>query len=90
MYAKIELTRQTFKLWKWKILASEELFVGPFETRLHRDIILRLVVNLSMKFLQDQRYILVAWKELEELPPNATLTGLNDVMDNILCFVEGW
>ena len=87
MYAKIELTRQVFKLWKWKMSVSDELFVGPFVTEFHRDLVMRLVANLTANLLRDKPYVLVRWTQLEQLPAGATAIAAHEADDAALVFI---
>lgn len=87
MYAKIELTRQVFRLWKWKMFVSDELLVGPFETESQRTVVMRLIAALTAGLLTDQRYVLVGWKELAVLPRGTTAIDPKDSLDVVASFV---
>ena len=87
MYAKIKLTRQVFKLWKWKMFVTDELFIGPFATKSHREVIMRLIAALTARLLTDQLYVLVRWEELTVLPSGVTAIGPEDSLDVVASFV---
>ena len=87
MYAKIELTRRVFKFWKFDFSVSDEVFVGPFSTGLHRNLVMRLVTSLTVNLLRDKSHVLVRWTELEQLPVGGTAIAAGDAMDAVLVFI---
>lgn len=78
MYARVELTRQVFKIWKWKVFTSGELFVGPFKDEHHRNEVIGSAVHLSTELLRDKPYVFIRWKELEHLPKGTEALDSDD------------
>ena len=82
MYAKLELTRQVLKVWKWKVLESQDFFVGPFIDTYHR--------NRVMKLLQDKSYIRMVWEELERLPKDKQSLNSEEALSALLYAIADW
>src|SRR6185369_5420589 len=72
MYAKVELTRRVFKLWRWTSFVTDEFFVGPFQKHDERDLVMAALTVSITRFLADKPYVVVSWKELERLPKGET------------------
>ncbi|OHA20468.1 MAG: hypothetical protein A2836_02755 [Candidatus Taylorbacteria bacterium RIFCSPHIGHO2_01_FULL_45_63] len=84
MYTQIIFTRRTFKLWRWEVFTSVQIFAGPFEDELDRKLSMmsiRLAVN---KFFPTDRHVSFGWRDLKELPAGERAILPEDIMEALL------
>jgi len=90
MYAKLELTRQVLKVWKWKVLESQDFFVGPFIDTYHRNRVMDPLEKILLKLLQDKSYIRMVWEELERLPKDKQSLNSEEALSALLYAIADW
>ena len=83
MYAKLEITRQIFRFWKWQLVKADIIFIGPFQSSQQCDKIMSNVSLSLGRFLSSQRYALIDWQRMNVLPEGKKAIELEDAALNI-------
>ena len=90
MYAKLELTRQVLKILRWKLLESQDFFIGPFIDAHHRNRVMGPIVSEVVSFLQDKPYIRMVWEELDQLPKDKQPLNSEEAASALAYAITDW
>lgn len=88
-YVKVEFTRQLFQFWEWELRVSEEIFVGPFESRKEGELTMELILQAKLALLCPKKYEWFSCQSLTSLPSEADIFSPRDADDYLAYLISG-
>lgn len=87
-YAELQLTHESFRLWKWQVFTTDVFSIGPFDTKTQCQGVMEGLVRLVSELCRDKNFI-VRWEELSSRPKSLIVLP-SDAVDTVAYFISEW